>query len=229
MLKIRVQNAASFKDSEEFEIKPGINAFIGINNSGKSALLWALAMLGGVMREEKSAWFYEMQSKMDGYRRGATNPGVQIEFALPSEMRDQRVAELCSLAGMSSYPSFDVTRETFEFNVRLTRSRQVAFARPIRLHYNSGDKRVPMEIASFPDHQTYFVNPLFGGNFPNTFRPQPFQVQQMAVMTTPHIFVSWTHVPASQNAGRQYSIQYSSSVPTGITNLFIQSRRTVLT
>lgn len=178
-LKIRVQNVASFQDSEQFEIKPGLNAFIGINNSGKTALLWALAMLGCAMREEKTNWALALSDKMEGYRRGNTNPAVQVEFSLPKPTRDQLIAELCQLGGGDKPLPYAEVQETFEFNLRFNRSRQVAFVDPVRVHYNNQGTRKSTEILrrNAPE-PIYFIDHPFGGAKPNTWSPQKFAIQQ---------------------------------------------------
>jgi predicted ATPase len=178
-LKIRVQNVASFQDSEPFEIKPGLNAFIGINNSGKTALLWALSMLGCAMREDKSAWALALPDKMDGYRRPNTNPAIQIEFSLPTTERDRIIGELCKLGGNAPSVPYAEAEETVEFNLRLNTSRQVTFIDPVRVHYNGPSGRVSSNVLQKANGQpNYSVNHPFGGAKPNTWSPVQFSLEQ---------------------------------------------------
>jgi energy-coupling factor transporter ATP-binding protein EcfA2 len=180
-LKIRIQNIASFQDSEQFEIRPGINAFIGINNSGKTALLWSLGMLGCVMRDEKSAWSQALIRKMNGYQRGTTNPAVAVEYTLPRDIRDQVVGELCQLGGKTALPRYEATQETFTFNIRFNQSNHAVFVNPVSLRYKKDDGGyVDTDILKLVmGTNEYTVEPLFGGQFPNPWSPSKFVAQRM--------------------------------------------------
>lgn len=176
-IKIRLQNVANFQDSGQFEIRPGINIFIGINNSGKSALLWALSMLGCAMREEKNTWAQLLlPPRMDMYRRGTSNPGVQIECVLPRESRDDVVGELCRSAGNSTTPPYDVTKETVEFNIRFNTSRQVCFVEPVRIYYQHENRRHYADVMNRRGANDYTVAHPFDAPAPNNFSPQIFNV-----------------------------------------------------
>jgi hypothetical protein len=180
--KIRVQNIASFQDSDQFEINPGLNAFIGINNSGKTALLWALSMLGCAMKEEASAWAMTLTEKMEGYRRSNTNPAIQVEFSLPSPDRDQIISELCKLSGNPTFPRYSESQETVEFNLRFNRSRQVNFIAPVNMHYNSEGSRKSTNILNKTGSDPFYVvNHPFDGPRPNTWSPSKFDLDQRGV------------------------------------------------
>jgi hypothetical protein len=186
-LKVRILNAASFQDSEHFEIKPGLNAFIGINNSGKTALLWSLAMLGCAMREEKAAWALALANKMEGYHRGTTNPTVQVEFALPKDSRDQVIGALCQLGANAQPPPYEATCETVSFNVAYNRGRQVGFVSPVRMRYKSGGTYQENDLLQIIGNE-YTVPPLFGAPRPNTWSSVKFSLQLMGVHNHANFF-----------------------------------------
>jgi hypothetical protein len=179
-LKIRVQNVASFQDSEQFEIKPGLNAFIGINNSGKTALLWALSMLGCAMTDEKSAWALALPEKLEGYRRLLGSPAIQIEHSLPPSDRNRVISELCKFGGNPAAMSYEEAQETVEFNIRLNRSRQVTFVEPVRMHYNTPRSgRTALKLLNKVEgNPTYTIKHPFGGPEPNTWQPTRFNLEQ---------------------------------------------------
>jgi predicted ATPase len=182
-LKIRVQNVASFQDSEQFEIKPGLNVFIGINNSGKTALLWAIAMLGCAMKAEKSAWALALPDKLEGYRRQLGNPAVQIEYTLPKDDRDRIISELCKLGGNQASVPYAEAQETIEFNIRFNRNRQITFVEPVRTHFNdplTGRRSLNLlnKISGSP---TYTIKHPFGGAEPNTWQPVRFDLEQRGI------------------------------------------------
>ena len=42
---VKLRDFGSFTDSDWFTVRPGLSTFIGVNNAGKTALLFALASL----------------------------------------------------------------------------------------------------------------------------------------------------------------------------------------
>jgi predicted ATPase len=179
-LKIRVQNVASFQNSEQFEINPGLNAFIGINNSGKTALLWALSMLGCAMMDEKSAWALALPDKLEGYRRQLGNPQLQIEYSFPPSDRNKIINELCKFGGNAPAMSYEEAQETVEFNISLNHSRQVTFIEPVRMHYNTPRSgRTALKLLNKAQgNPTYTIKHPFGGAEPNTWQPAKFNLEQ---------------------------------------------------
>jgi AAA domain, putative AbiEii toxin, Type IV TA system len=107
---IRVSNFASFVDSEPFTIRDGLNVFLGINNSGKTALLLAIAGLS------ESAWQNQsFREFMPGYFHKDADPMLTVEFILPADQREKVLRRLCELGGN---PDFDPTPSSVPESLR---------------------------------------------------------------------------------------------------------------
>src|SRR5579863_9655525 len=103
--KIRIKNFASFEDSDVFELNEGLNVLGGINNAGKTALLWALAMLG-MPSDQQRRWFQTLYSRLGGYIHKGISPMVTAEFPLARGQRDAIVGRICGLSGNAQVPSY---------------------------------------------------------------------------------------------------------------------------
>lgn len=83
--RFRVKNAKCFCDSGEARIRRGLNIFVGTNNSGKSALLQSLRLLGNICFDTNAVRFedvipYELRNK--------SQPVNRIEILLTVELTD---------------------------------------------------------------------------------------------------------------------------------------------
>jgi hypothetical protein len=123
---VRVKNFASFDDSEVFELSEGVNVFTGINNAGKTALLWALAIMGAGTEPQRT-WYQTLQNRLNGYMRPGAPPTVTVEFPLPARRRDALLSRICQLSGNSKFPSREDAQETFRFTWLADLNRNLGF------------------------------------------------------------------------------------------------------
>jgi len=77
--KLRVKNIKCFRDSEEIPICQGLNVFAGKNNSGKSALLNSLNLLGNIVFKAESHTF---QDNFIRKYRNMSEPDARSEIIL---------------------------------------------------------------------------------------------------------------------------------------------------
>ncbi len=94
-LTFRILGFGPFEDSGEFTVSPGLNVFTGLNNAGKTALLYALfALRAGPVAADASAWagLGREQQRIASYGRRGQQPRVQVR-ADPDEPTRRRVLE----------------------------------------------------------------------------------------------------------------------------------------
>lgn len=81
---VTVENVKSFREKHRFDLKPGVNYFVGDNNSGKSTVLEALLF----MFERPSATKWKPEKF---YCAGATGP-TRVEVVIADDV-DELVAQ----------------------------------------------------------------------------------------------------------------------------------------
>lgn len=110
---VRLRNFGSFIDSEQFTIRPGLNSFIGVNNAGKTALLFALASFSTSAKAKQLGYPYgNVWEFLKRYKRADIDPLMEIEFPITG----RRNEILASLWGLKSQPTLPVPdRESLLF------------------------------------------------------------------------------------------------------------------
>jgi AAA domain, putative AbiEii toxin, Type IV TA system/AAA domain len=173
-IRIQVRNFASFLDSTSFEIESSLNVFAGVNNSGKTALLWALSLFsGGIV--EKAPRLDSFRHLFSPYCRPNEFATVTAEFSLPPSERSGSLQRLCSDAGVPAFPPYNESRETFVFSVALDPNNfQVGFLPSIlsRYHSPNGIKEAGLFVRT-GDAASYTVRHPFGNPLPNTWTYPP--------------------------------------------------------
>jgi hypothetical protein len=186
MLRITARNVANFENSGPFELSPGINVIVGINNSGKTALLWTLSMLGtfmsrdetpGTPKGQSAGWVRERERRLQRYLRADGNIAITVEHDLDPVIRDLTIKQLCDWAGNPKTLPFDQARETFEWNVvRSNGNGEICLLEPVNVWYNrSGERKKTSIFHPFEDRQ-YFLTHPFDEPPPDTWAPSPFAV-----------------------------------------------------
>src|SRR5262249_42024295 len=112
---IRIRNFGSLLDSDFFNIGRGINTFIGINNAGKTALLFALASLSTSARARNLAYpLGSVNEVIKRYKRSEADPILEVEFPIASA-RSETLKTLCSLASQPNFPEHGDERDSLRF------------------------------------------------------------------------------------------------------------------
>ncbi len=175
--KIRIKSFASFDDSDVFEISEGLNVLGGINNAGKTALLWALAMLG-MPADSQRRWYQILYNRLGGYLRPGISPTVLAEFALPRGQRDSIVGRICGLGGNPQFPPYEESKETFQFSWTADANRNIGFRGEVIVRSGNGRQRAERNVFQFLHAQnSYSVIHPFGGSPPNTWQPANFTIK----------------------------------------------------
>lgn len=78
----RVRNFASFDDTGDIRISGGINVFVGVNNAGKTALMWCLAALSGPGSSNRN-FPHLLRNHAAGYLRQGKECEVKVSYEVP--------------------------------------------------------------------------------------------------------------------------------------------------
>ncbi|MBZ5663839.1 MAG: AAA family ATPase [Acidobacteriia bacterium] len=176
---IRIQNFASFNDSGPFELREGLNVFTGINNAGKTALLWSLATLGADL-EPQRRWQMTLQSILAGYMQRDVLPCITVEFPLAPNYRNAVLGNICRLAGNPEYPPFADSNETFRFTWVIDANRRIGFRGEVIVSRLHNGNREETNIFHYDEKsRKYALLHPFGAAPPNTWQPPQFDIQML--------------------------------------------------
>jgi hypothetical protein len=157
-LTVRVRDFGPFKDSGEFTLKPGANAFVGLNNAGKTALLYALAVLqNGPVESKGDAWQHapQLPESISAYAAGHDAASIEVACA-PGTKAAQGLRNEISRVAQGTIP--EVHSVAFDL---LWRGRGVAIARMSLI--DPGGKR--HLLVGEPDTEAPGP-PIFGAKWP---------------------------------------------------------------
>lgn len=107
-LTFRILGFGPFEDSGEFTVSPGLNVFTGLNNVGKTALLYALfALRNGPTGPNQGGWagLERERQRIEGYRRGrpsqwavlTLDPGEQVRAGIWGRIQGPKPRAFASL------------------------------------------------------------------------------------------------------------------------------------
>lgn len=174
--KIRIKHFASFNDSGEFELTEGVNVLGGINNAGKTAMLWALAMLGMPVDSQRR-WYQVLYARLGGYLRPGVSPTIVAEFALPRRQRDAIMGRICGLSGNPTFPAYSDDSETFQFSWSINSTRAIGFHDSVIVR-SGKEKSVERNVFQFQQSlKKYTTVHPFGMGRPDDWQPKYFPVR----------------------------------------------------
>lgn len=97
--RFSVRNMKCFWDSGEISLGTGVNVFWGANNSGKSALLQSIRLLGNICFQPEDHRFRDFTSEE---YRNKSEPDSRIEILLSIELTDTERKEVFAKFGLSA-------------------------------------------------------------------------------------------------------------------------------
>jgi hypothetical protein len=159
---IRIEKFAGFEDSEPFELREGLNVFVGINNSGKTALLWALSVLDKTI-EKNRAWYRIQEEMLSGYLHTGVSPHITVAFSIPAAKRDDVLGKVWPQAPSTEYSDQKSTAAVFEFTWAVTNS--IGFLPTVQCQFNpeSGGTPECVRLLDIVENkQSYVFRPPFG-------------------------------------------------------------------
>jgi predicted ATPase len=178
---IRLRNYGSFTDSETFVVRPGLNTFLGVNNAGKTVLLFALASLSSSARTKQLAYPHGTVGEfLKRYKRADGDPTFDVEFPIASA-RGEILKSLCSLASNPQFPNEGALGDSLRFvwvltddvvglvNIysRVSHEGRVIEKELLRLVHHPPNPDAPKVIVA--EHP-------YGFDRPNSYRPPEFDV-----------------------------------------------------
>lgn len=193
-ISIRIQDFGCFSDSGFFTVGQGLNTFIGINNAGKTALLFALAGLSPAMKGKDLPYpLGSVVETIKRYKRLDADPVIEVDIPMSGVDGTGILEGLCKLASESRFPEHRDPRDVLR--LRWVLGNDEAGLCDVSSRVYSQGRLIERKLSSLTQNSSNRQSQLFiinehpyGYSRPNTFSPPQFEVTMLPSRTDLHPF-----------------------------------------